>query len=137
MKRGLALLLLVLHLTGCHTWRPVTVSPRQLIEEEQPERLRIRQADGKQLDIRDPRVERDSLTAMVRGRRGVPRPAGNGTRSVRYENVVRIALTDVTAVEARHLSVFRTVAVTVLGLVVSTALALVICESQSQYGCFY
>jgi hypothetical protein len=93
-----ALLMLALHLTGCMTWKPVTVSPRQLIEEQQPERIRLVQADGRQLDLIDPRLDGDTITAPDRSLR-------KHTRSgLRYDTTVRIALTDVTAVETRGYS---------------------------------
>ena len=58
MKRLLVtLLMLVLYLTGCVTWRPVTAStasPRQLIEEERPGLVRIVLVDGTQQVLRQP-----------------------------------------------------------------------------------
>jgi glycerol-3-phosphate O-acyltransferase len=109
MKRGLALLMLVLHLTGCTTWRPVTVSPSQLVEEEQPERLRIVRADGTQMVIGAPRVESDSLTALVWGR------GDDGRGRAQYRDTVRIALSDVSTVAVSRFSAGRT-AVAVVGI---------------------
>jgi hypothetical protein len=93
--RPLALFLLVLHLTGCYSWQPATVSPRQFIEEEQPGQIRIVQADGERMELRNPRIESDSLTARIFSR------LRTGT--------VRIALADITAVESRRLQVGKTV----------------------------
>jgi hypothetical protein len=108
VKRRLsALLLLSLYLTGCTTWRPVTVSPRQLIEDEQPGLIRIVQADGTQLELRNPRLERDSVTAVFSVR----------LSSGRFvTDTARIALTDVTAVETKRLSIIRTAALTVVAV---------------------
>ena len=99
--RAAALLMLVLHLTGCYSWQPVTISPRRFIEEEQPDRLRILQVGGTQLDVRDPRVTADSVEAKPR----------NFFASV----PTRIALADITAVRRRQLDGGNTVAA-VLGV---------------------
>ena len=96
----LALFLLVLHLTGCYSWQPATVSPRQFIEEEQPGQIRIVQADGERMELRNPRIESDSLTARI--------------FSNLRTGTVRIALADITAVEWRRLHVGKTVLAMVL-----------------------
>ena len=93
--RPLALLLLVLHLAGCYSWQPVTVSPRQLIEEAAPDHIRIFKADGEGMELRNPRIESDSLTARI--------------FSNLRTGTVRIALADITAVEWRRLQVGKTV----------------------------
>ena len=98
--RPVALLMLVLHLTGCYSWQPVTVSPRQFIEEEQPGQIRILQADGTRMELRDPSIETDSLAARVSSR-------------LRTGNV-RIALSDIDSVEARRISTPLTTLVVVL-----------------------
>ena len=92
--RPLALLLLVLHLAGCYSWQPATVGPRQFIEEERPGQIRIVQTDGEQMELRNPRIEADSLTARISTR-------------LRTGNV-RIALSDIDSIEARRFSVART-----------------------------
>ena len=99
--RPVALILLVLHLTGCYSWQPATVGPRQFIEEEEPGHIRIVQADGERMELRNPRVEADSLTARV----------SSNLRT----GTVRIALTDISVVEARRLKSAATLA---LGAVV-------------------
>ena len=58
--RPVAALLLVLHLGACvHTWRHITVSPRQLIEVEQPDRIRVWQ-DDQATELRNPRIDGDT-----------------------------------------------------------------------------
>ena len=94
--RPVALLMLVLHLAGCYSWQPATIGPRQFIEEEEPGQIRILQTDGTRMELRDPRVEADSLTARISSR------LRTGT--------VRIALTDIGAVEARRLKLGATLA---------------------------
>jgi hypothetical protein len=132
MKRlPLALLVPALCLAACRTWQPITFSPRQLVEEAQPERLRVLQADGTQMDISNPRVERDSITAVVRGRRLLPAgSAGVGSRSVSYEDTVRIALANVTGVSTRQLSIGRTLALVLTPPAAFLVLVILYCGNQ-------
>ena len=100
MKRHLvAPLILVLSLAGCYSWRPITVCPRQMIEDEQPGLIRIVHADGTRLVLRNPSVDTDSVTARIKVIAG-----GRAyTRTVDWDTV-RIALTDVVSAEAQRLS---------------------------------
>ncbi len=107
--RPVALMLFGLHLNACSTWQPVPVNLRQLIEEEQPDRIRIFQPDGTRIEVRNPRVETDSLTAEVPVRLS---PLEFGTETV------KIPLTDVHAFEIRRFDMART-----LGLIVAVPLA--------------
>ncbi len=94
-RRLAASLMLLLHLAGCYSWQPVTASPRQFVEEEQPGHIRISQADDEELELRNPRVEGDSLAARI--------------STYNRTGIVRIALADITAVEWRRLQVGKTV----------------------------
>ena len=60
--RPFALLMLVLYLGACTSWRPSTVSPRQLIEEEQPGAVRVTTTDGTRVLLREPSIEADSIS---------------------------------------------------------------------------
>ena len=102
-------LMLMLHLTGCYNWQPVTVTPRQLFEEGQPGRIRVVQADGVELELRDPRVEADSLVARL---------TGNRTGDVSF------ALSDITVVEAPGLHAVRTAGAVVLAVYVPLVMIL-------------
>ena len=82
--RWIAVLMLLLHLGACTTWRPVTLSPRQFIEEEQPDRIRVWRQGERATEVRGPRIDGDILTSTV--------PT---------EPPVGIALTDVTLMEVR------------------------------------
>ena len=100
---------------GCTSWRPVAVSLRQFVEEDQPERIRIFQADGTRIELRDPRVDTVSLTAVASVRLSPTRFRAD---------TVSIRLTDVGAVEARHFSIARTFLL-VVGVPVGLVLACV------------
>ena len=94
--RSVAVLLLVLQLGACYSWDPVTASPRQFIEDDQPQHIRIFQPDGTRTELRNPRVETDSLTAEVPVRLS---PEEFGTETV------RIPLTDVRAFEIQRFNI--------------------------------
>ena len=95
--RPVAVLLLVLHLGACATWHPVTVGPRQFIEEEQPDRIRVWQ-DERATVFRDPMIDRDTIFGGVR-------PDGLYTTEP-----AKLALTDISSIEASRPSSGRTIA---------------------------
>ncbi len=106
-RRVIATLLLVL-LTACHSWRPTTVSPQQLIREEQPSPVRFTLTIGETVTIKDPTMRNDSIV-------GVTDAVGVLTRS----GAVGVASRDVRLLEVQHFSVTKTV-----GLVLGTAVGL-------------
>ena len=59
-RRFIAALLLVL-VTACHSWQPVTVSPRRLIVEEEESPIRVVLSDGTELILRDATIQSDSI----------------------------------------------------------------------------
>ena len=62
--RAVLLLFLLLHLTACQTWHSVSldaISPAQLIEEDQPDRVRVTGRDVLDLELVSPSVEGDQL----------------------------------------------------------------------------
>ena len=64
--RAVLLLFGVLHLTACQTWQSVSlgaISPAQVIEAEQPERVRVYMRGGGQVELESPSVEGDALVA--------------------------------------------------------------------------
>ena len=64
--RAVLLLFLLLNLTACQTWQSVSldaISPAQLIEEEQPDRVRVLMRGGTELELENPSVEGDELVA--------------------------------------------------------------------------
>lgn len=73
-RRALALLLLVLHVGACTYWQPTSLSPRQVVEQERPRRVRVTTVDGEQQHVRRPRVRSDSLASGDPRRAGEPIP---------------------------------------------------------------
>ena len=102
--RAVLLLLLLLNLTACQTWQSVSlgaISPAQLIEEEQPDRVRVTGGGVLELEVVSPSVEGDQLVG-----------AGD----------VAVALEDILRLEVRRNSTGRSIgfgflAITAAGLV--------------------
>ena len=89
--RIVLLLFLLLHLTACQTWQSVSldaISPAQLIEEDQPDRVRVTGVDVLDLELVSPSVEGDQLV-------------GAGNFSVPMEDILRL--------EVRRFSLQRTI----------------------------
>ena len=64
--RAVLLLFLLLKLTACQTWQSVSldaISPAQLIEEDQPDGVRVLMRGGTELELESPSVEGDELVA--------------------------------------------------------------------------
>ena len=82
-RRFIAALLLVL-VTACHSWQPVTVSPRWLIVEEEESPIRVVLSDGTELILRDATIQSDSIiTGRVRF----------GTKNLLVRDVSRVEVT--------------------------------------------
>ena len=104
--RPLALLLLVLHLGGCMTWRPIAVSPRQVIEEEQPSSVRVTQPDGILIVLHDPAIRNDSIVGT--DEEGVVRQMGldDGAIAVRRVSGVKSVLLGIAIAPVLFIAVF-------------------------------
>ena len=91
------LLFLLLNLTACQTWQSVSldaISPAQLIEEDQPDRVRVTGGGVLDLELVSPSVEGDQLV-------------GAGDFSMPLVDILRL--------EVRGISIIRTIGV-VFGL---------------------
>lgn len=89
--RPVALLMLLLHLTGCYTWRPTHLAPQRLIETEPRQLLRITEADGSRVVLTKVVFDGDSIE-------GIPVPQTPARPRV------SAALADVRIVETRSRS---------------------------------
>ena len=110
--RAVLLLFLLLHLTACQTWHSVSldaISPAQLIEEDQPDRVRVTGGGVLDLELVSPSVEGDQLV-------------GAGDFSMPLEDILRL--------EVRGISMIRTIGVG-FGLSYGTLLLLFIVLSSS------
>ena len=111
--RLVALLLLGFQISACASWQPSTVSPRQLIQEERPQAVRVTHIDGRSQVIRNPTIARDSVAVVSGECRRV-----QGTRG-RYQcpTTGLMALSDVREIEAQVPS--RATALIFMGVVVT------------------
>ena len=92
-RRFIAALLMVL-LTACHSWRPTTVSPQQLIPEERPSRVRVTLTDGETVTVKDPTMRNDSIVGVTDAVGALmTRPLGVASRDVRLLEVRRLSVT--------------------------------------------
>ena len=115
-RRFIAALLMVL-LTACHSWRPTTVSPQQLIPEEQPSLVRVTLIDGETVTVRDPTMRNDSIVGV--------RDADEALMT----SPVGVASRDVRLLEVRRLSVTKNIVLAVPLILVAAAIIFVItCE---------
>jgi hypothetical protein len=98
------------------------VSPRQLIDEEQPSRVRITRSDGTQLTVVDPFVRNDSIARVTREDCLIS-PAGGGRFGCQEATQTILPLSDVAGLEVRATSWAPTVAAVLVGVVVVGAMA--------------
>ena len=90
------MLFLVLNLTACQTWHSVSldaISPAQLIDEDQPDRVRVTGGEVLEREVVAPSVEGDQLV-------------GAGDFSMPLEDVLRV--------EVRGINLGRTVGLVLL-----------------------
>ena len=59
------ILQLTLCLSGCHTWRTQSVSPREVVETQRPQRIRVSLASQSQLTLEVPEIQGDTLFGHV------------------------------------------------------------------------
>jgi len=86
VRRGLAVLLALIHLNGCSTWRPVAVHPAQLAGTDVASPLRITRQDGERVVLRNPVARADSIVG----------------------DQASVAITGIQLIEARRFSATRT-----------------------------
>lgn len=59
--RWIALLCLVVYLPACARWKPTTIAPRTLVEEDHPSKVRVVRTDGTTVEVRGPVIRSDSI----------------------------------------------------------------------------
>lgn len=112
--RPVALVLLVVHLGGCYSWRPTTVAPPQVIEVEDPAQVRVTSVGCGRLVLSDPEIRGDSLAGLSEVYAQVevaPRGGafGGEVRTRTYSRAA-VALSDIQEIEVRKASVLKTAA---------------------------
>jgi len=112
VQRNVAVILLMTgQLGGCTGWRLESLSPAEVVEQQQPGEIRVQQSDGRREVLFQPAVRGDNLL----GRRD-----WNSKRPDRA-----LALTDVREVATRHVSAGRTAGLVLgIGAIVGVIVAL-------------
>ena len=71
-RRSAAVAIVSLALTGCKSWHPTTVSPRQVLRTENPRTVRITDIDGSVVTVRHPMIRNDSIVTSDTNPLGAP-----------------------------------------------------------------
>lgn len=104
----LPLLLLSLQLSGCSTWQPRTVSPQEVIEMEQPSRVRVTM-EARVVEETSPNLDRVALrdeNELVLSNPTVTNGMIVGTTDA--GPVARVVLGDVLSIEVQESDAVRT-----------------------------
>ncbi len=64
MRRILSCILLPVYLSSCTSWQVQSVSPEQVVEEEQPSQVRVTTTDQSEVVLEAPRVSGDNLLGL-------------------------------------------------------------------------
>jgi len=111
--------MLVVFLAGCTTWRPTTLSPAQVIEDEQPSSVRVTQTDGTSLVLSNPSIASDSIVSVVEERVcQTSVVAGGRFNCVDAQARMSIAVVEVASLELRRVSLGRTLLIAAVPLAV-------------------
>ena len=100
-RRLASLILLALYLPACSRWMEQTQPVPQVVAEKRPAELRLHLRDGRQVDLRDPRVEGDSLVGRERSVQAGPVLAPVHSRAA-------YALTEIQRYEAKEADTGKT-----------------------------
>ena len=99
------------------SWRPSTVSPRQLVSDGQPSSVRVSLVDGRQFVLREPSISGDSIVGDT-----VSRSAG------RTVPRVSVATQDVLEIETRQFNAVQTAILIAAPVVGASVFAWWICR---------
>ena len=73
LRRLVACILLPCCLLACVSWNTQEASPQQVLEDEQPDKVRVTLSDGSQVVLEEPVVSGDTLTGVATGQqRSIP-----------------------------------------------------------------
>jgi len=66
-RRFIACILLPAYLAACSTWTTQEASPQQVLQDEQPDKVRVTLTDGSQVEVYEPAVSGDTLIGLREG----------------------------------------------------------------------
>lgn len=104
----MSLILLLVQVTGCTSWKVAPGPPAQVIEEEQPSRIRVILQHRDTLVFEEPVVEADTLAGIVEAR-----------------GPTKVPVSDVTLLELRKTSALKTFGLVYLVVGVVGGIALI------------
>jgi len=67
VRRVLSSILLPVYLSSCTSWQVQSVSPEQVVTEDQPSAIRVTLTDSSKLEMEQPRIVGDTLRGLVKG----------------------------------------------------------------------
>jgi hypothetical protein len=113
LRRAAVLVTVLLQTSGCHSWHAEPgMNAAALLAPTPPSRLRLQLHSGQRFEVRQPRLEQDTLFGLV-GR-----------------DSARVALSDIATVAQRRFSTGRTAARVGLSLGVLFGLAALACAAD-------
>ena len=68
VRRVLSSILLPVYLSSCTSWQVQSVSPEQVVTEDQPSTIRVTLTDSSELEMEQPRIVGDTLRGLVKGK---------------------------------------------------------------------
>lgn len=111
--------IVVMHLTGCYTWRTAGLTPRRYITEQRPAAVRLMLSDGQRITLENPEIVGQSVAGVPTARPAESRVAAGANTAT--PAAVMTPLDLVVGVEERQFSAART-GITI-GVVAAAAVA--------------
>ena len=101
--RPIVTLLLLLPIQACSAWQPVPVSPRRVLEDQNPSKVRVTRSDGPRIILDAPLIIRnDSLISTITVRRCFDVPGQSRRHCLLYPETRGVAYADVRILEVRQ-----------------------------------
>jgi len=119
-------------LTGCASWRPTTIGLGQVIEQEQPQQVRVTLADGTRLIVRQPFILGDALAGNTEDCR---LSTGGGRAECRDGTTPIALLQDVRGTEVRRTNALATAALFLVVLPTVYILVQFLTECEPRESC--
>lgn len=66
VRRLLSSILLPVYLSSCTSWQVQSVSPEQVVTEEDPSKIRVTLTDSSEVEMEQPRIVGDTLRGLVK-----------------------------------------------------------------------
>ena len=67
VRRVMSSILLPVYLSSCTSWQVQSVSPEQVVTEDQPSKIRVTLSDSSRVEMEQPRIVGDTLRGLVKG----------------------------------------------------------------------